>query len=307
MDSEKQSDRRPAAKKRVRVRRKKVKVDIIDKQFAQSTVKAILAAKADTAKRVFLEFGPMRTLAKVMPAIIAAIGPVSESSVRHWSGKYKWLAAAQEHDLKGAENDHQTIERLKEIAKVDEVAAMELVRAGMLNDLINVPMKPTDRKALSDAVRVLTVTIELMRAPNSSRSRDRSLHGSKTNVNIQGDVHVHQNHALALLDKIVQPALPEPDQSQVIDVVSTQVPDDEPPAELIELMQMHERATTSSQEHVNEDKVLSTAPEPEPAAAPVQQNPRRMLVGVEIHELAKLTGKDCISFAEALERLKRDK
>lgn len=305
MDSSEQPDRRATSKGRVKAKRKRLGPK--SKELAASTVKAILAAKSDTAKRIYVEFGPGRTMNKVRAAIEAAIGPVSDSSLRHWSGSGKWTEAAQAFDLKAAESDHVTLNRLREIAKIDEVAAMELVRAGMLNDLINVPMKPTDRKALADAVRVLTVTIELMRAPTSSRSRDRSLQGSKTNVNIQGDVHVHQNHALALLDKIEQPALPKPDQSQVIDVVPTQVPGDEPPAELIELVQTHERVATSSQEHVNEDKVPSTAPELEPAAAPVQQNPRRMLVGVEIHELAKLAAKDCVSFAEALDRLKQAK
>lgn len=295
MDSAKQPDRRSTSESCVKAKRKKLGPK--SRPLAESTVKAILAAKSDTAKRLYVEFGPGRTMNKVRAAIEAAIGPVSDSSLRHWSGSGKWMEAAQAFDLKTAQSDHEAINRLYEIAKVDELAAMELVRCGLLDDLLHIAMKPTDRKALVDAVRIMTNTIEQIRAPDSSRSRDRSLQGSTTNVTVQGDVYVNQNRAIAMLDRVTQSALPKPEPAQVIDVAPTQVSVTEP-------------AEASSQEQVKEDKALSSAPLPEQPATPepvAQQKPARSFLGVGVHKLAELAAADHVSFAEALERLKQAK
>jgi hypothetical protein len=261
--------------------------------LADSTVLAILASKKDKARTIYIEYGPGRTIGKIKQAVIDAVGPISESSLKHWCSQGKWLEAASEYDLKAAEADHAVIAKWKEVLRTDPVAAMELARALQIELLVNGSsvMKPQDKKALSQTIKDLTTVIEVMRSPDSSLSRDKATRrGPQTNVSVAGDLHVH-NRAIALLEKAGQTALPKP--TQVIDVASTQVPD-----------------AKCSEEHVKEPAVLSSAPvQPEPAAAPapvVQQKQGKRVFGVDIRRLAEVAAKDKVSFAEALSRLTRD-
>jgi uncharacterized protein YeaO (DUF488 family) len=283
MDSSEQPSGGPSTKV-VKKRGRKKKAHSNQYDFAESTVRAILAAKKDTAKRIYIDYGPGRTIEKVRQAIIDAVGPVSESSLRHWCSHGKWLEAAQEYDLKAAESDHQTLAKLREIAQIDVLAALDLARSVQINELTHVAMRPQDRKALSQTIKDLTTVIETLRAPDSSLSRDKATqHSGNTNVTVKGDVNIYQNRAIALLDKI---ALPAP--AQVIDVVPTQVSAVEP-------------AETTVPELENAP-VQQPAAEPEPAGKKLTA---KRAFGVEIHRLAELAAKDHVSFSEALEKLKR--